>query len=82
MNWVALINELFDIGWLLALLILLILIWRTGERREKHAQSVVTILIGVSRQNAESARIVAEAVRTLASVVQNEQAQAQNNERE
>jgi hypothetical protein len=76
MNWLAIINELFDIGWLLALLFLLILIWRSGERREKHAQSVATTLIDVSIQNAESARIVAEAVRALAAIVQNEQAKS------
>lgn len=76
MTLIAIINEIFDVGWLLALLILLILIWRSGERREKHAQSVAMTLIDVSSQNAESARIVAEAVRTLAAVVQNEQAKS------
>lgn len=74
MNWITLINELFDIGWLVALLVFLILIWRSGERREDHMHSIVSTQVDVTRQNAESARVVAEAVRTLAAIVQNQQA--------
>lgn len=74
MNWIEIVNELFDIGWLIALLIFLVLIWRSGERREKHMHAMMTTFTEVARQNAESARIVAEAVRTLAAIVQNEQA--------
>lgn len=66
--------QLFDIGYLLALLVVLVLIWRSSERRERHTQAMTTALIEVARQNAGSARIVAEAVRTLAGIVQNEQA--------
>lgn len=74
MNWISIINEIFDIGWLLAMLVFLILIWLSGERREKHMHAMMTTFTDVARQNAESARIVAEAVRTLAAIVQNEQA--------
>lgn len=70
----TLVIQLFDIGYLLALLIVLILIWRSSERRERHTQAMTTALIDVARQNASSAQIVAEAVRTLAAIVQNEQA--------
>lgn len=74
MNWLTILNELFDVGWLIALLVFLILIWRSSERRENHMQSLMSVFTEVARQNAESARIVAEAVRTLAAIVQNEQA--------
>lgn len=75
MNWLAIINELFSIGFLVALLIFLVLIWRSSERREQHVQNMTLAFTEVARQNAESARIVAEAVRSLAAIVQNEQAQ-------
>lgn len=68
--------QLFDIGYLLALLVVLILIWRSSERRERHTQAMTAALIDVARQNASSAQIVAEAVRTLAAIVQNQQAKA------
>lgn len=74
MSWITLINEIFDIGWLAALLVFLILIWRSSERREDHMHTIVATQVDVTRQNAESARIVAEAVRTLAAIVQNQQA--------
>lgn len=74
MTWLALFNEIFDIVFLLSLLALLVLIWLSSRRREKDTQALNTALIEVARQNAESARIVAEAVRMLAAIVQNEQA--------
>lgn len=76
MSWLALFNELFDIAFLLSLFVLLLLIWLSSRRREKDTHTVNTALIEVARQNAESARIVAEAVRTLAAIVQNEQAKS------
>jgi hypothetical protein len=76
MNGLALFNELFDIAFLLSLFVLLLLIWLSSRRREKDTHTVNTALIEVARQNAESARIVAEAVRTLAAIVQNEQAKS------
>lgn len=74
MNWFTITNEIFSVLWLLALLTFLILIWRSSHRREMQQQTMTATLIDVARQNAESARIVAEAVRTLAAIVQNEQA--------
>lgn len=74
MNGLALFNELFDIVFLLSLLVFLVLIWLSSRRREKDTQTMNTALVDVARQNAESARIVAEAVRMLAAIVQNEQA--------
>lgn len=74
MNWLAIFNELFDVVWLMALLAFLILIWRSSHRREQQQQTIMEALIDVARQNAESARIVAEAVRMLAAIIQNEQA--------
>ena len=74
MSWLAIFNEIFDIVFLLSLLVLLVLIWLSSRRRERDTQAMNTALIEVARQNSESARIVAEAVRTLAAIVQNEQA--------
>lgn len=74
MTWLQLFNELFDVAFLLSLIALLALIWLSSRRREKDTQMMNTALIEVARQNADSARIVAEAVRTLAAIVQNEQA--------
>ncbi len=74
MNWLAIINEIFDIGWLIAVLILLFLIWRSSERRHDHAQKMEQTIVEIGMKDAESARQAVEAARTLAAVVQNEQA--------
>lgn len=74
MNWLAIINEIFDIGWLIAVLVFLILIWRSSENRLRHIINMESTMFDVARQDAESARQAVEAVRTLAAVVQNEQA--------
>jgi len=76
MSWLAIFNEIFDIVFLLSMLVLLVLIWLSSRRRERDTQAMNTALIEVARQNSESARIVAEAVRTLAAIVQNEQAKS------
>lgn len=45
---------IFDILWLLSILVLLFLIWRSSERRLKHVSTLETTLVGVSQKNAES----------------------------
>lgn len=74
MNWLTLINEIFDIGWLIAVLALLFLIWRSSERRHDHAVRMEHAIVEIGAKDAESARQAVEAVRTLAAIVQNEQA--------
>lgn len=74
MNWLAIINEIFDIVWLLAVLALLWLIWRSSERRHDHATKMEQTIVEIGAKDAESARIAVESVRTLAAIVQNEQA--------
>lgn len=69
-NVLAIVNEIFDICWLLALLTFLILIWRSSEKRRQ----METALIEIARQDSLSAKQAVESVRTLAAIVQNEQA--------
>lgn len=74
MNWLAILNEVFDIAWLLALLLFLILIWRSSELRRNQAEQMEKTVLDVAKQDADSARQAVEATRTLAAVLQNEQA--------
>lgn len=71
MNWLEIIVNVFYILWAIALLVLLWLILRNAMSRTQKTEQT---LIDVAMKDAESARIVAEAVRTLAAIVQNEQA--------
>ncbi len=71
MNWLMLITVIFDICWLSAVLILLWLIWRTSVKQTNESMAA---LIAVAKQDAENARQAVESVRTLAAIVQNEQA--------
>jgi hypothetical protein len=73
-NWLAIVNEGFDIAWLIAVLALLWVIWRSSEHRLKHVRAMEKVLIDVAMKDAENARQAVEAVRTLAAIVQNEQA--------
>lgn len=73
MNWMAIFNEVFSIGWLLAILVLLILIWRSLVAYLHVVRELATTLAGSAKSAAESARISAETGRILAAIVQNEQ---------
>lgn len=55
------ITTIFNIAWLLALLVLLFLIWRSSERRLRHIQSMELTLFDIAKKDAETAR---EAVKT------------------
>lgn len=46
---------IFDVVWLMGLLVLLILIWRSSERRADQTQKTLEILVEVTQKNAESA---------------------------
>lgn len=52
MNWI----QIFDIVWLISLLVLLFLIWRSSEKRLHHVLVMEKTLVDVSVKNAESAR--------------------------
>ena len=74
MNWLTAFNEIFFILIFLAIIALLWAVWISSQRRLHHVEVMEKTLVDVSRQDAESARMAVEAVRTLAAVVQNEQA--------
>jgi hypothetical protein len=70
----ALLTTIFDVSWLLAVLGLLIAIWRSSEARLRHAERMEATLIEVATKDAENARQAVESVRMLAAIIQNEQA--------
>jgi len=74
MNWLTAFNEAFFVLVFLAMIALLWAIWVSSQRRLHHVEVMEKTLVEVSKQDAESARITADAVRALAAVVQNEQA--------
>lgn len=74
MNWIQAFNEIFFILVFLALIALLWAIWRSSQQRLKHVQVMERTLVDVATKDAESARQAVEAARTLAAIVQNEQA--------
>lgn len=61
MNWI----QLFDILWLTSLLVLLLLIWRSSERRGKQDKednkTLINTLIEIGQKDAESARRAVQA---------------------
>jgi hypothetical protein len=59
------IVTLFNIAWLLALLILLFLIWRSSEKRLKHIQNMEITLFDIAKKDAETAREAVEACKAL-----------------
>ena len=74
MDGLVVFNEIFFVFIFLAVVALLWAIWISSQRRLHHVEVMEKTLVDVSKQDAESARITAEAVRTLAAIVQNEQA--------
>ena len=65
MNWFEIAQFVFYAAWLLALLALLFLIWRSSETRLKHIQNMETTIFDVATKDAESARKSAEATQIL-----------------
>lgn len=47
--------QIFDVLWLVSLLVLLFLIWRSSEKRSKQNQHAQDLLIEVIQRNTESA---------------------------
>lgn len=70
-NWLAIINEAIFILSEGAVLLLLWLIWRSSVKQTSQSMQA---LIEVARQDSLSAKQAVESVRTLAAIVQNEQA--------
>jgi hypothetical protein len=69
-----LFTQLFSLAWLVVMLVLLWAIWRSSQARLHHVQVMEKTLVDVAMKDAESARQAVEATRTLAAIVQNEQA--------
>lgn len=61
---------LFYIAWLLALLALLFLIWRSSEKRLKHIQSMELTLFDIAKRDSESARQAVESLKALVALMQ------------
>lgn len=74
MNGLALFNELFDIAYLLAFLVVFIGIWFTFVRWVRDTAKMQQNILDLRAKDTENARIAAESVRTLAAILQNEQA--------
>lgn len=68
-----LFTQLFSLLWLLAILALLIAIWRSSERRLQHIQAMEKTMFEVAMKDAESARQAVETTRALIALLQNEQ---------
>ncbi|HET8911202.1 MAG TPA: hypothetical protein VFN23_07055 [Ktedonobacteraceae bacterium] len=69
MNWLSVVTTLFDLLWLLAVLILLYLIWRSSEARLKHVTEMEKTLIEVSRKNADTTMLAVQQVQILVDVL-------------
>jgi preprotein translocase subunit SecG len=54
------VTVIFNIAWLLALLVLLYLIWRSSEARLKHIQRMEITMFDIAKQDAETARKAVE----------------------
>lgn len=68
----SLFITIFDVIWLLALLVLLVLIWRSSEERLKHVQRMEVTLFEVSKTSAKSAQQAAEAAQLAVEMLQKE----------
>jgi hypothetical protein len=60
---------IFDVLWLCAVLALLILIWRSSERRLKQGAVMEAALVDVAQKDAESARLAVTALQELVHVL-------------
>lgn len=68
--------QIFDIVWLLSLLVLLFLIWRSSEEKRKQDKArdekLIRALIEVSQKDAESARQAAVSLQELVAILKAE----------
>ena len=58
--------QIFDVIWLIAVLVLLYLMWRSSERRLEHIQKMEQVQFDVSMTTAEAAKQAAQAAQELA----------------
>jgi hypothetical protein len=66
MTWLTIINTIISWLWLIAVLALLWLIWRSSEARLKHVQKMEITLVDVAMKDAETARKAVETNQLLA----------------
>lgn len=65
MSWFQIGQAIFYALWLIGLLIVLILIWRSSEARLKHIQAMETTMFDVATKDAESTRKAVESMQPL-----------------
>lgn len=65
MSQAQIIQFVFYALWLVGLLILLFLIWRSSEARLKHIQNMEATMFDVATKDAESSRKAVDAILTL-----------------
>ena len=58
--------QIFDVIWLIAVLVLLYLMWRSSERRLEHIQKMEQVQFDTAMTTAEAAKQAAEAAHNLA----------------
>ena len=58
--------QIFDVIWLIAVLVLLYLMWRSSERRLEHIQKMEQVQFDTAMKSAEAAQEAAKAAQVLA----------------
>lgn len=65
MTQAQIIQFVFYVLWLVGLLVLLFLIWRSSEARLKHIQNMEATMFDVATKDAESTRKAVESMQSL-----------------
>lgn len=60
------IMQIFDVIWLIAVLVLLYLMWRSSEQRLEHIQKMEQVQFDTAMKTAEAAQEAAKAAQVLA----------------
>ena len=58
--------QIFDVLWLVCVLVLLYLMWRSSERRLEHIQKMEQVQFDTAMKSAEAAQKAAQAAQVLA----------------
>ena len=58
--------QIFDVLWLVCVLVLLYLMWRSSERRLEHIQKMEQVQFDTAMKSAEAAQEAAKAAQVLA----------------
>lgn len=71
MSLLAIINEVFSVVWLLAMLLLLFFIWRSLARFLAHIIEITRMMASVTQANTESSQRAAESSRVALETIHN-----------